>query len=158
AAGLELLWQAGPEWPRHAPFLFPIVGQLKNDQLKVRGKTYSMMKHGGARDCRFDWVEQATASCRLVLPDNAGNPARYPFAFRLAVSYAITASELEVSLEVTNAGDEMLPASIGGHPAFNWPLLPGLAKEAYSLTFSNEEPAPIRRITDGLMRARPEPN
>ena len=27
AEGLELLWQAGPEWPRHAPLLFPIVGQ-----------------------------------------------------------------------------------------------------------------------------------
>jgi galactose mutarotase-like enzyme len=27
---LELLWQAGPEWPRHAPLLFPIVGRLKN--------------------------------------------------------------------------------------------------------------------------------
>ena len=27
AAGLELLWQAGPQWPRHAPLLFPIVGR-----------------------------------------------------------------------------------------------------------------------------------
>ena len=26
--GLELLWQAGPAWPRHAPILFPIVGRL----------------------------------------------------------------------------------------------------------------------------------
>ena len=52
----------------------------------------------------------------------------------------------------------MMPASVGGHPAFNWPLLPGLAKESYSLTFSHEEPAPIRRLADGLMRAKPEPN
>jgi len=52
----------------------------------------------------------------------------------------------------------MLPASIGGHPAFNWPLLPELPKEAYALTFSHEETAPIRRITDGLMRRKPEPN
>jgi D-hexose-6-phosphate mutarotase len=28
--GLELLWQAGPEWPRHAPLLFPIIGEVKN--------------------------------------------------------------------------------------------------------------------------------
>jgi hypothetical protein len=27
--GLELLWQAGPSWPRYAPILFPIVGRLK---------------------------------------------------------------------------------------------------------------------------------
>jgi galactose mutarotase-like enzyme len=28
--GLELLWQAAPAWPRHAPILFPIIGRLKN--------------------------------------------------------------------------------------------------------------------------------
>ena len=158
ADGLELLWQAGPEWPRHAPLLFPIVGQLKNDQLTHRGKTYEMIKHGVARDQRFEWAEQGAASCSLVLNDNAETRARYPFPFRLTVAYAIGERELEVSLDVTNTGSEMLPASIGGHPAFNWPLLPGLPKEAYSLTFSDEEPAPIRRITDGLMRAKPEPN
>ena len=26
ATETELLWQAGPAWPRHAPVLFPIVG------------------------------------------------------------------------------------------------------------------------------------
>jgi hypothetical protein len=36
------------------------------------------------------------------------------------------------------------------HPAFNWPLLPGLAKEAYALNFQKEEPAPIRRLSGGL--------
>jgi galactose mutarotase-like enzyme len=51
----------------------------------------------------------------------------------------------------------MLPASIGAHPAFNWPLLPGLAKENYTLAFSDQEPAPIRRLKDGLLRAKPEP-
>jgi galactose mutarotase-like enzyme len=38
AQGDELLWQAGPQWPRHAPLLFPIVGRLKNDKLRHRGK------------------------------------------------------------------------------------------------------------------------
>ncbi|MBR1126349.1 aldose 1-epimerase family protein [Bradyrhizobium lablabi] len=158
AGGLELLWQAGPEWPRHAPLLFPIVGQLKNDKLKHRGRIYPMMKHGIARDCRFDWVERGPGSCRLVLNDTAETRSRYPFPFRLTVAYTARDSELDVSLEIANTGKEMLPASIGGHPAFNWPLLPGLPKEAYSLTFSNEEPAPIRRLADGLMRAQPEPN
>ena len=51
----------------------------------------------------------------------------------------------------------MLPASIGAHPAFNWPLSPELAKDEYTLTFSNEEIAPIRRLKEGLMRAAPEP-
>jgi galactose mutarotase-like enzyme len=35
--GHELIWQAGPQWPRHAPLLFPIVGRLKNDELILAG-------------------------------------------------------------------------------------------------------------------------
>lgn len=157
AAGRELLWQAGPEWPRHAPLLFPIVGRLKNDELRHGGKVYPMTQHGFARDQRFDWVQREQASCKLQLADNAATHARYPFAFVLSVAYTLNGADLEVHLEIANTGDEMLPASIGAHPAFNWPLLPGLAKEDYALVFSREETAPIRRLTDGLLRAAPEP-
>jgi galactose mutarotase-like enzyme len=158
AEGLELLWQAGPAWPRHAPLLFPIVGRLKDDQLHHRGKSWPMTQHGFARDQRFEWVEQGAGSCKLMLVDNDATRARYPFAFRLEVTYSVDHADLKVTFDVTNAGVENLPASIGAHPAFNWPLLPGLAKEAYALHFSNEEPAPIRRLEGGLMRARPEPS
>jgi galactose mutarotase-like enzyme len=157
AQGLELLWQAGPQWPRHAPLLFPIVGRLNNDELRHRGKTYPMTQHGFARDQRFEWGERGPAACSLVLSDSAATRARYPFAFQLAVTYRVQQADLEVTLAITNTGADMLPASIGGHPAFNWPLLPGTEKENYALTFSDEEPAPIRRLKDGLLRARPEP-
>jgi len=155
--GLELLWQAGPEWRRHAPVLFPIVGKLKNDELRHRGKTYPMTQHGFARDHRFEWIEREPDRCTLLLTDNAETRQRYPFAFRLAVTYSLQQADLDVMLEIANTGEEILPASIGAHPAFNWPLLPGLAKEAYALTFSTEEPAPVRRLKDGLLRSAPEP-
>jgi galactose mutarotase-like enzyme len=158
AAGLELMWQAGPAWKRHAPLLFPIVGRLKNDTLHHRGKSYPMTQHGFARDRRFEWVERGRSSCRLALADDAESRTRYPFAFRLTVTYALRAADLIVSFEVANPGEEMLPASIGGHPAFNWPLLPGLGKESYRLDFSREELAPIRRLKDGLLRPQPEPS
>ena len=157
ADGLELLWQAGPQWPRHAPLLFPIVGRLKNDELRHRGKTYPMTQHGFARDQRFEWVERTPTSCSLVLSDSGATRERFPFAFRLAVTYAVQSADLDVTLEITNTSGEMLPASTGGHPAFNWPLLPGTPKENHTLTFSDEEPAPIRRLKDGLLRAKPEP-
>lgn len=157
AAGTELLWQAGPQWPRHAPLLFPIVGRLKGDALRHRGNTYPMTQHGFARDRRFDWVERGPHRCTLVLTDDAQTRARYPFAFRLAVGFTVAGSDLDVAVEVTNTGDETLPASVGAHPAFAWPLQPDLAKEAYEITFSKDEPAPIRRLTGGLMRTAPEP-
>ena len=155
--GLELLWQAGPQWPRHSPLLFPIVGRLKNDELHHRGKTYPMTQHGVARDHRFVWLEQEPAFCKLVLYDNPETQSRYPFAFRLEVAYSLKDANLEVDLHITNLGDESMPASIGGHPAFNWPLLPGLDKQDYTLTFSHDETAPIRRLQGGLMLAQPEP-
>jgi galactose mutarotase-like enzyme len=156
AEGLELLWQAGPAWPRHAPLLFPIVGRLKNDELRHRGKSYRMTQHGFARDRRFGWVQREPTACRLQLVDDAATRSLYPFAFRLSVAYALKDADLEVGLEITNTGDEVLPASIGAHPAFNWPLLAGLAKQDYALVFSDAEPAPVRRLKDGLMRAAPE--
>lgn len=158
AEGIELLWQAGPAWPRHSPLLFPIVGRLKDDRLRHRGKTYPMTQHGFARDVRFEWVEQGAGSCRLALVDSQATRARYPFAFRLEVAYRIDDADLKVAFDITNTGDENLPASIGAHPAFNWPLLPELEKQAYALTFSSEESAPIRRLEGGLMRARSEPS
>jgi galactose mutarotase-like enzyme len=158
ADGLELLWQAGPEWPRHSPVLFPIVGRVKNDEYRHRGKTWPIKQHGFARDFRFDWVEQSATSCRLALVDNDATRAQYPFAFKLEVTHAVEDADLKVTFDVTNTGDELLPASIGGHPGFIWPLLPGLPKESHSLTFSHEESAPIRRIANGLLRAEPQPS
>jgi len=157
AEGIELLWQAGPAWPRHAPLLFPIVGRLKNDELRHRGKSYPMTQHGFARDHRFAWKQREPNFCQLVLHDEPDTRSRYPFSFRLEVTYVVKGADPEVTLRIDNSGDEVLPASIGAHPAFNWPLSPELAKDEYTLTFSNDETAPIRRLKEGLMRAAPEP-
>jgi galactose mutarotase-like enzyme len=158
ADGLELVWQAGPQWRRHAPLLFPIVGRLKNDQLHHGGRSFPVTQHGFARDSRFEWVERGGSSCRLMLTDNSETRSRYPFAFRFVVTYSLHEADLDVAFEIENPGDEILPASVGGHPAFNWPLLPGAARESYHLHFSDEEPAPIRRLKDGLLRAEPVPS
>ena len=157
ADGLELVWQAGPQWPRHAPVLFPIVGRLKNDRLRHCGKAYPMTQHGFARDHRFICAQHEPTFCRFVLVDDHQTRSRYPFPFRLQITYTANGSDLEVALQITNTGDEIMPASIGAHPAFNWPLLPDLTKEDYRLTFSDNEIAPVRRLKDGLMRATPEP-
>lgn len=155
--GIEFVWQAGPEWPRHAPLLFPIVGRLANDELRHRGKTYRMTQHGFARDSRFAWAERGESRCTLVLEDREATRALYPFAFRLTATYAIDDSGLDLTLTIANTGKETLPASLGGHPAFNWPLQPELAKESYALTFAKAESSPIRRLDGGLLRAAAEP-
>jgi galactose mutarotase-like enzyme len=150
-AGHELMWQAGPAWPRHAPVLFPIVGSLKGDSYKHGGQDYRLTQHGFARDMRFEWVHWDETSCRLELRDDDATRALYPFAFQLILSFSITDGVLTVGYCAMNTGNETLPVSMGAHPAFSWPLVPGIAKTDHLLTFEADEPAPMPRVVDGLL-------
>jgi galactose mutarotase-like enzyme len=145
AGGHEYIWQALPAWPRHAPVLFPIVGRLKGDALHHEGKTYRLTQHGFARD-------------RLTLVDDDATRALYPFAFRFDVDYAVGADGLAITYTIHNPGTGILPASMGAHPALVWPLRPGIAKEAHTLTFEHDETAPLYGVKEGLLTARDRPS
>jgi galactose mutarotase-like enzyme len=157
ATGTELLWQAHPIWPRHAPVLFPIVGRLKDDTLMHRGRSYRMTQHGFARDRRFAWLNRGATSCRLVLNDDGETRAVYPFSFRFEVAFALDDDALEQSFTIVNTGRDVLPASVGAHPGFIWPLAEDATKTAHVLIFEQAEHAPIRRLEGGLLRPQPEP-
>ena len=159
AADQELLWQAGPAWPRHAPVLFPIVGALAGDTLRHAGHTYPMGRHGFARDRRFAWLERSATACRLVLHDDAQTRAHYPWPFRLELAYVLDDDALSVRTTVANTGRDVLPASWGAHPAFQWPIGDDVPAEAHTLEFDQPEPAPIRRLdAAGLLRPDPVPS
>jgi len=151
AAGEEMLWQAGPAWPRHAPVLFPIVGRLKDDTLRHEGRSYRLTQHGFARDRGFAWLNRSPTACRLVLHEDAGTRAMYPFAFRLEIAFRLDDDALEQTFTVTNPGRSPLPASLGAHPGFIWPLADGVGKAAHVLEFAAPEPAPVRRLIGGLL-------
>lgn len=157
AAGREFLWQAGPQWPRRAPVLFPIVGRLANDTLRHGGQSYRLTQHGFARDRAFTWLERTATSCRLALTDDDATHAIYPFPFRFEVAYVTEAESLAITFTIINTGTGILPASMGAHPAFRWPLADGVAKSAHRLEFSAPEPAPVRRVSGGLLRPAAEP-
>lgn len=150
-AGLDYLWDAGPAWPRHAPVLFPTIGRLTDDTLTVDGRRHPMGQHGFARDRRFTWVERTPTACTLVLTNDAETEARYPFPFRFGLQYALDGATLHITYTVQNTGSAIMPASMGAHPAFRWPIRPGTPKEAYRLEFEHPEPAPIRAVSGGLL-------
>jgi galactose mutarotase-like enzyme len=158
ATGEEMLWHAGPIWPRHAPVLFPIVGRLKDDRLVHQGRSYRLTQHGFARDRRFAWLQRTATACRLVLNEDAGTRALYPFAFRLEIAFTLDDDALHTAFTVVNPGREVLPASVGAHPAFIWPLVEGLDKAAHVLEFAEPETAPVRRLDGGLLKPEPEPS
>lgn len=147
----DILWPAAEPWRRHAPNLFPIVGKLAGDRLNHAGQVHGLGQHGFARDCDFTLVEAGADHCRLRLTDDAETRARYPFAFTLDLVYRLDENGLTVGYEVGNPGHEPLPASVGAHPAFRWPLDPAAAKEDHAILFDKEEAAPVRRLEGGLL-------
>jgi galactose mutarotase-like enzyme len=156
--GLELLWDGNPAvWSGRSPLLFPIVGGVKDDRVRIDGKEHSMSRHGFARTATFSRVEAAASHCTWRLEPNAETRARYPFEFRLDVTYALDVSGLTIRAVIANRGDRPMPASFGFHPAFRWPLVPGVEREAHAILFEHDEPAPIRRLAGGLIAPEPIP-
>ena len=157
--GHPYLWPAAPAWPRHAPNLFPIVGRLKDDTLRHGGRSYRLTQHGFARDLPFAWVARSPGGCMLSLADTDATRERYPFPFRFEIRFAAENDSLVITYSVQNTGEAILPVSVGAHPAFRWPLQPGLPKEAYSLVFDADETAPLRGVSGGLLTPpdRPSP-
>lgn len=123
---IEYIWQADPNyWKRHAPVLFPIVGRLKDNQYQYNNQTYEMTQHGFARDNFFEVKNQDESSVDLELTDSPETLKKYPFKFRLVISYKLTGHALKVSLSVFNPNTDELLFSIGAHPGFNVPLIAG---------------------------------
>ena len=158
--GLDLLWNGDPAvWPRHAPHLFPIIGRAKDDLLRHQGRDHRIPPHGFARGLPFRMVRLTREDCTLVLKDDETTRAMYPFAFELRINLALDGPSLRVVYELINPGQDPLPACLGAHPAFRWPLLPGVPKSEHRIKFELPEPAPIRRQVEGLLdsQSRPSP-
>jgi galactose mutarotase-like enzyme len=158
-AGRDLLWDGDPAWwTGRAPILFPIVGAVADDTIRVDGKAYTLAKHGFARKTEWQLVERNEACATFRLEDSEATRAVYPFAFRLDLRFSIEGATLALTATLTNSGTGDLPASFGFHPALRWPLPYGGAKADHRVIFAAPEPAPIRRIDGaGLMRPVPEP-
>ena len=53
--GLEYMWSGDPAfWGKTSPVLFPIVGTLKDDKFIFGGNSYTLSRHGFARDAIFE--------------------------------------------------------------------------------------------------------
>ena len=157
----EHLWQADPAvWGWHAPNLFPIVGGLQNDQLRVGDKTYPMKRHGFARQSVFTQTESSDSHAIFSLRANAETRAVYPYEFEFQVIYELTGPGLSVTYRIVNEGDKPIYFSVGAHPAFNVPIGPGDAYEDYVLEFEHDESLVTHQLSaEGLFsdETRPVP-
>ena len=146
-SGKEYMWKADPAfWGKTSPVLFPIVGTLRNDKYKYGGKEYSLPRHGFAREMPFELGSATDTSATFVLKSSEKTLAKYPFKFRLDISYALEGAALIVTYHVYNEAETDMYFSLGAHPAFAVPLADGLHYEDYYLQFNHRETAPRWRI------------
>lgn len=147
AGGAELLWDAGPAWPRHSPVLFPIIGGLKDNSYLLDGGRYTLPPHGFARDLPFRVERRDGQSAELVLEDSGATRGAYPFAFALSVSYTLRGRALDIGWRVHNRSARPMPFSIGAHTGFR--LHGGI--DGYALAFDREVPLLVHRVRGRLV-------
>lgn len=156
--GLQYLWSGDPAfWGKHSPILFPFVGSLKGDTYYYEGSAYHLPRHGFARDMEFTIAILNDQEAIFTLRDSPATRSNYPFAFELNIRYKLEEQKLTVKYEVNNPASSTLYFSVGGHPAFAAPLIPGTNYEDYYLQFSQPETLGRRVLQDGLLKEESEP-
>lgn len=139
-SGREVIWQADPAyWKRHAPVLFPNVGRNFGDTFRVSGNAYSSRQHGFARDSVFICTDTTDYAITHQLCSTDETQKRYPADFIFDVTHELVGNTLTVTWKVKNTGDSKMYFTIGGHPAFNVPVLEGTSFTDYSLSFEGKD-------------------
>lgn len=105
-------------WNKTSPVLFPIVGRLKNDSYSFNGEKYQLPRHGFARNMEFSFDKKSDSQVIFERNETEETKAIYPFSFKLLMAYTLMDNELVIEYFLRNQSDEVLPFSIGAHPAF----------------------------------------
>ncbi|MDN3677139.1 aldose 1-epimerase family protein [Flavobacterium paronense] len=148
ASDTEYIWEGNPKyWGKHSPILFPIVGTLKNNSFTYKSGTYELTRHGFARDMNFDLISHDNNEVVFSLSSDELTFDKFPFEFELRVIYTLLNSELNIKYQVINKGSDIMPFSIGGHPAFSLPK----KFEDYSLQFETEESLTCYQLENDLL-------
>lgn len=118
----EYMWEADPAfWGKTSPVLFPFIGKLEGAGYLYRGKRYEIEKHGFARDMEFYPTEQKADRITFFIESNEETLKKFPFPFRLEITYHLEGKTVVESWKVSNSGSETMYFSMGGHPAFACP-------------------------------------
>src|SRR4029078_9277093 len=116
---LEYMWNADPAfWAKTSPVLFPIIGALKDDSYFYEEKSYTLSRHGFARDIEFSVMQQEKESIGFRIESSLETKQKFPFDFQLGIKYSLQENKLKVEYVVKNTGFGKMYFSIGGHPAF----------------------------------------
>ncbi len=115
----ERLWDGNPKfWAKRSPVLFPFVGASKEGRYSHEGETYSMGRHGFAREMNFSCIHVSHDRVSFEIVSTPETRKVYPYDFAFRIHYQLLEDSLKVTYDVLNANVEDMIFSVGGHPAF----------------------------------------
>lgn len=122
--GVEFLYRddenlRSPERPRCGiPFLFPIFGRLKEGKYRWEDREYAMEIHGFGHTSPWQVAAQTESALVLVLESSEETLARYPFPFRVTLTFSLDEGSLTIAQKYENTGATPMPYNYGFHPYF----------------------------------------
>jgi galactose mutarotase-like enzyme len=153
----EFMWSGDAAiWSGRAPILFPIVGELRHGEMRAKGKSWLLNRHGFVRKRHFHCEKKADNQLICSFESDDETLLSYPWRFRLTVSYTVVARELFIDYRVENLDTETLLFNLGSHPAFSLPLADAQLED-YQIRFDQAESLQLHRLKDNLLRRNTEP-
>ncbi len=155
--GEEYIWQGDPAiWQGSAPILFPIVGRLRGGYFLYGDRKFHLEKHGFARRSLFALRCDREEEKSFLLRSKAETLSVFPFHFEFEARFRLEEGLLRVAYTVRNTGREVMPFTLGSHPAFALPL--GECRLGdYYVEFGEEEKLDRFFLEEDLLCIRPEP-
>lgn len=118
--GTDLLWNGDPSvWPKRSPVLFPVVGRVPNEQIKIEGVTYPIGLHGFTNVSEFVATTKEDEKVVLETTYNETTLKSYPYKYKLEITYSIKENKFFQEYSITNLEDKEIIYGFGLHPAFN---------------------------------------
>lgn len=123
-------------WNGRSPHLFPIIGTLYNNELKVDSQMFIIGKHGFLRNSEFALHERQKDSVILKLQSSDETLKSYPFRFIFYVTHRLTENGFVTSYKIVNEDSRNIYFNAGGHVGIRCPLCEGEKFSDYEITFS----------------------
>jgi galactose mutarotase-like enzyme len=146
--GHEFIWTPDARvWTETCPIMFPVIGRVRDDLIRVDGRIYPMPMHGFAAQLPFEILGATANSVTFRLTDDDDTRRHYPYSFGLTLQYTLDLQGLSMEARIDNPGERDLPFSFGLHPGLRWPLAEGTPKSLHEIVFPDD---------DGLVFTRPQ--
>lgn len=148
--GKEICYQQDGSWKKNWPFLFPVIGRLKNDKITIEDQDYPMPRHGFFRDIdSFKVEDEGEGIVTFVASSDNKFQHLYPFEFDIKNQIEIVNDEVIISYEVINTDTKQMIFAMGHHPAF-------ISRKDAVITFEKEEDFTKKTDEKGLIVSNPE--